>query len=96
MLAAMDAPTLDSPPVTLAEIASQLPRLEIACTRCGRREKFSTDRLIVCYGRNKPLVDLLHELSASCFWRDPLPSQNGCGAHFPGLQRLRLCFGTAP
>lgn len=95
MLAGMDVPIPDSRPVTLSEIAAQLPRLEIACTRCARRERFFTDQLIAGYGRDKPLVDLLRELSAGCFWRDPLPRQNGCGAYFPGLEQYGCSLDRA-
>lgn len=90
MMAGMDTPTPDSPPLTLREIAAQLPKPEIVCARCDRRERFYADQLVACYGSDKPLLELLRELSTDCVWRDPVPQQNACGAHFAGLERMRL------
>lgn len=42
MLTGMDAPITEPPALTLREIADQLPKLEMACTRCNRRESFYT------------------------------------------------------
>ena len=87
MLLLMDAPPPDVSPLLLREIAAHLPRLEIACTRCDRRERFYTDQLMAWYGRDKPVLDLLRELSDNCAWQDALPQQNACGAHFAELER---------
>lgn len=86
----MDSQAPDSPPLSLGEIEEQLPVLEIACTCCGRRDRFYTERLVAWYGRDKGLLDLLRTWASACVWRDPVPRQTDCGAHFPGLERLRL------
>lgn len=76
--------------VLLGQVADQLPVLEIACHRCDRRGRLYTDRLMAVHGPDMPMPELLRLLSADCPRRSAGSWHDVCGAHFPGLERLRL------
>lgn len=76
--------------VLLGEVADQLPVLEVACTRCERCGRLYTDRLIAQHSARMPLPTLLRILSADCPRRVAGLVHDPCGAHFPGLARVRL------
>lgn len=76
--------------VLLGEVAGQLPVLEVACTRCDRRGRLYTDRLVTQHGAGMPMPALLRWLSADCPRRVAGLAYDPCGAHFPGLARVRL------
>ncbi len=76
--------------VLLGEIADQLPVLEIACNRCDRRGRLYSASLIAQHGADMPLPDLLRRLSADCPRRVAGKVHDVCGAHFPGLERVRV------
>jgi hypothetical protein len=63
--------------------------LEIACNRCDRRGRLRLSGLLDRHGPGMPLPDLLRILSADCARRQADKMHDPCGAHLPGLARIR-------
>ena len=76
--------------VLLGQVAALLLMLEVACSRCDRRGRLRTSRLVAEHGAQMPLPELLRILSADCPRRIAGQWHDVCGAHFPGLVRVRL------
>lgn len=73
--------------VTLGQIASRLDRLEIACTKCGRKGSYAVQGLIDRHGPDLGLPDLAAMLSADCEHRGGL-AYDQCHVLFTNLTDL--------
>lgn len=70
--------------------AARLAVLEVACSRRDRRGRLYTRCLIAERGADMPPVNLLRIPSAGCPKCIAVQRHDVCGAHFPGLARVRL------
>lgn len=70
--------------VPLSEVAARTQRLVIACSRCVRRGRYTTARLVATYGADFPLTDLGAEL-ANCTRRSASAHHERCDVYFPEL-----------
>jgi hypothetical protein len=52
--------------ITVGQIASQFPVLEISRNRCDRRGRFSIARLIAEHGPQFPFPELRYVIAADC------------------------------
>lgn len=71
--------------VTIRRLHLQGERhLRVDCSKCVRRGRYLIVRLLADHG-DKPLPDLLAELSADCPNRDKVGVFDRCGAKYVGL-----------
>ena len=59
--------------------------VHVVCDKCERRGLYSKDRLIVRYGAEIGLPDLLNRIAADCPRVVNLLGNDLCGAHYPEL-----------
>jgi hypothetical protein len=71
--------------ITLAEIASRLTTLDVACNRCDRRGHVSVARLLAERGADFPAPNLRRILAADCPRMIAAEVHDPCGVHFPDL-----------
>jgi hypothetical protein len=71
--------------VTLGQIATRLPVLEVSCNRCDRRGRLRTDRLIAEHGPALPIPELRRIIASDCPRMVEARMHDPCGVHFPGL-----------
>ncbi len=69
--------------VSLQQVADRLAQLNVACSRCDRKGRYSTARLVQQYGPEFAMTDLKNELT-NCPMRDANGYQR-CDVFFPGL-----------
>jgi hypothetical protein len=65
-----------------------MAELEVECTRCGRRESFSVQDLIVQYGREKPVSEVLDGLTTACPQREAPTLAQQCDPRSPTLAAM--------
>ena len=80
----MTAPSV----VTLSEIATRLPMLDVSCNRCDRRGRLRTARLLAEHGPALPMPALRRIVAADCPRMQAGKVPDVCGVHFTDLPRL--------
>ena len=70
--------------VTLGNIQSRLPVLQVQCPRCDRYGKYRVAALIEKYGADYNLAELAGELAKGCD-RIPPDAFARCSPYFPDL-----------
>jgi hypothetical protein len=73
--------------VTLGQVATRLPMLDVSCNRCDRRGRLRTNRLMAEHGPDMPIPALLRIIAADCPRMVAGRMHDVCGVHFPGLAR---------
>jgi hypothetical protein len=71
--------------VTLGQIATCFPVLDVACNRCDRRGRLRTARLMVEHGPELPIPALRQIVAGDCPRMRAERLHDVCGVHFPGL-----------
>ena len=72
----------------LADVATRLTMLGVACNRCPRTGRLRIDRLVADYGLEFELPTLRRLLANDCpRWRSHSITDL-CGIHFAGLAKL--------
>jgi hypothetical protein len=72
----------EEPPLNLAEAASRgVPRLRLACAKCGRRGDYSVSPLRERFS-DATLIQVRETLSADCHRRRTRNTTDYCGAVF--------------
>jgi hypothetical protein len=74
----------------LSEVAARIEWLDIACTRCDRRGRLSTARLVAEHGPTMPLPELRMILAGDCPRRNSGSVAERCDPYWPDLGRLFL------
>jgi hypothetical protein len=77
--------------VLLGQVATRLPVLDLAWSRCDRRGRLRTVRLMAAHGADMPIPELLRILSADCPRRQAMERgqlADVCGIHCPGLAAI--------
>lgn len=72
--------------VALQDVAERTTELEVACSRCERRGKYATARLVAKFGPDFPMTELGAVL-ANCP-RKNAPVYERCDVYFPHLAEL--------
>lgn len=70
----------------MQEVADLATHLDVACSRCERRGRYSTARLVEQYGGDYAMTDLGADL-ANCPNRRA-PVYKRCDVYYPGLTEL--------
>jgi hypothetical protein len=80
--------------LTLSNLSG--PHIELACSKCERRDRLWRDKLIAQYGSDIRLPDLLAELASDCPRRGNY--YEACGAYYPASKPKvqASVFGSAP
>ena len=70
----------------LRDIVGQIEWIEVACTRCDRRGRYSVELLIATYGADATGTDVLCRLAQA--WPRPEPAKRRelCDVDCPGLK----------
>jgi hypothetical protein len=71
----------------LGDVAAKATHLEVACTQCERRGRYSLARLVATYGADFPMTELGAEL-ADCPRRQSRSHGERCDVYFPGLAAI--------
>jgi len=71
--------------ITLAQVASNIQMLEIACDKCGRNGRLGVQNLIAAHGAGMSLPELRDKLAKGCPRLENKRSGDRCHAHFPQL-----------
>ena len=74
--------------IKLGVVAERIAVLDVARTRCGRRERLSTARFLGCYGPEQSMPELRRLLAGDCPRLISPAYGEQCGAHFPQLVAL--------
>jgi hypothetical protein len=80
----------EEPPLLLAEAASRgVPRVRLACAKCGRRGDYCVDRLLERFG-DLTLIQVRETLSADCTGATRATRPTIAGRFSNGEARLNL------
>jgi hypothetical protein len=76
--------------ISFGEIAAKLPMLRVECSRCGRRGRYRTDKLIERYGADSSIEPWQQDLVRDCPRNgDPLIELGkGCAPLCPELSTI--------
>ncbi len=76
--------------ISLGEIAAKLRILHVECSRCGRKGRYSTARLVREYGAESSIEQFQLDITADCPRRtDPkIEMGNGCAPLCPDLAKF--------
>lgn len=69
--------------VTLAEASTKGPMLNVACSRCPRRGRYSLARLITEHGPDTPVRHAVAHVNADCPRREDQQLRDRCDIWFP-------------
>lgn len=72
--------------IALQDVAERATELEVVCSRCDRRGKYQTARLVEKLGPDFPMTELGQRL-ANCP-KKTAPVYERCDIYFPGLAEL--------
>jgi hypothetical protein len=81
------APAAGPGVVFLGQVAARLQMLDVACTRCERRGRLNTARLVAEHGADMPVPKLLRILAADCPKMQAAEFHDVCGIHLPQLSK---------
>lgn len=71
---------------TLWDVATtRLGWIEVECSRCSRKGRYSLSRLIAERGAEARLTEFLEEITAECPQRQATAIYDRCAARFVGL-----------
>ncbi|MGF6996832.1 hypothetical protein P3T25_005207 [Paraburkholderia sp. GAS32] len=73
--------------VTLGQVAARASHLDVACTRCERRGRYSLSKLVASHGEDFPLPDLAARIS-DCPKKDASVWER-CDVYYPGLRTMK-------
>ena len=73
---------------TLANLRSEVTRLDVACSRCDRRGRLDVARLIEQHGSGATLRDAVAGINAQCPNREAHGVMEPCDIYFPGLGEM--------
>lgn len=74
--------------VALGQVAERTAMLEVACSRCGRRGRYGTARLVERHGAGMPMPELRRVLAGDCPRWASRNIYEMCDVHFPELPGL--------
>jgi hypothetical protein len=72
-------------------VEKNLDYLEVTCTKCPRRGRYSVARLLERHGADAKLTDWKSDITADCPRAKAAKYSDWCGANTPGLVAL---FGS--
>jgi hypothetical protein len=74
--------------ITLAQVATKIQTLEIACGKCGRYGRLGVQNLIAAHGAGMGLPELKDKLAKGCPRLENARYDDRCHAHFPQLPKM--------
>jgi hypothetical protein len=77
------------PGVFFGQVAARLQTIDVACSRCDRRGRLNTVRLVAEHGADMPEPKLLRILAADCPKMQAAQWHDVCGIHMPQLSELK-------
>ena len=74
--------------LTPADLNGKLDVLRVECEKCGRKRRYSVERLLQLLGRDAKLTNWLADITADCSRRLKPGYSDPCGARCPDLPKV--------